>query len=356
MLADLPFTPNGLSAILLDCDLMSLLGHADQFLGGLGEEEVDIVATMLQSASILDAVCAKAACPGALLGALDFAKLPEEVQGDDVRAALTAAAPKMCDKNGAGTYCFVEATQDAMARQANLTSELAMCESGCYAQLGAEFIDDVAKAIALVAPNIKVDGASLCGGIPGGTQGPTTSMAPTSSPSPPTPPPTSPVELGQWIEGLLFHMDKVFLIVTNDLCSPMLLALVMGIFTGALDPLSGREDVAPEKLMEAICQKDTCTNAIIDALKWDSMPPALKNDEGLRDKIRTLVPKNICKKNANGSLCAAELIHDYWDTDWPVEVLRGLLSIESAALHSHGLDSHSRVLLCDSMTGRESME
>ena len=31
----------------------------------------------------------------------------------------------------------------------------------------------------------------------------------------------------------------------------------------------------------------------------------------------------------------------------------GLLSIESTALHSHGLDSHSRVLLCKFMTGKD---
>ena len=41
-------------------------------------------------------------------------------------------------------------------------------------------------------------------------------------------------------------------------------------------------------------------------------------------------------------------------TPTPVKILQRTF-VESAALHSHGLDSHSRALLCKSMTERESL-
>ena len=65
------------------------------------------------------------------------------------------------------------------------------------------------------------------------------------------------------------------------------------------------------------------------------------------DELRAMcTPASAARAAADAGFTALRV-----NTRGPSRFCRGLLSIEITALHSHGLDFHSRVLLCDSMTG-----
>ena len=58
-----------------------------------------MIASMVQSNKLLDAVCSKPSCPAALVNGLDFDFLTEDFQDYNLRAALSASMDKICDKN-----------------------------------------------------------------------------------------------------------------------------------------------------------------------------------------------------------------------------------------------------------------
>ena len=134
---------------------------------GAAEILTNVVGTVFKNKAFLDAVCAKTTCPGTLVGAIDFYRLPEKFRGDDVRNALLASVPKVCVKNCAGEYCLMETVADVLARDNDPGHNFTICSSGCYAQLTAPFIDTIEPVIRSVTEVAIGNASSLC--MEGGT-------------------------------------------------------------------------------------------------------------------------------------------------------------------------------------------
>ena len=190
----LPFKKDAVMNILSsgNCDVSKLLAlvPAVQELGTkLGEIKSPADAEPLLEKygnQALGALCAgSGACPNAIVGELDPAKLPAGLSA----AAIAQIAGKMCLQNDARAgYCLVEAAEDALATAvlagaaaapADLPAAVAggvgaatICKSGCYAKMTKDFLVQMKALVeslvgqALDAPYADV--AAMCGNTGGG--------------------------------------------------------------------------------------------------------------------------------------------------------------------------------------------
>ena len=304
----LPFIAAGVGGIFAECDFMRLLGIADHFSSSGGEYgtygefqsgEIDVIGVIFQRKTIFDAVCARAACPGALLAALDFEKLPENIRGEDVQDSLSAAAIKFCDTNNAGDYCILEIVQDALAGKEDpehaTKSRMAICGSGCYEQLGAEFINKIQPVI-LSITGIEFDsGKSLC------------------------------PKKGSVYGSLPFNLNQFFGMQGSGECSTKLSELVLGIIsklnvaegkggttqytTRGLE--TGVMDTFIIQMIGAVCEKtETCPAALAEAIDFSSLPRDLQGVDA-KQAFRTVAVSNFCERNMeNNTFCMVEVVQD----------------------------------------------